>query len=181
MSHFWTPEQLESAEQDSDADPAAQPASSATFDVPPSGNDAPAQPETDPKAVAQAPEAEPSSACATPTEPTASDASEGKVEGSGQEAVDSEKEPKEEEKKAKVASIDAILKARQDLIAVLKSRTDRSFDVSLQGVQTGQIEAVVKDRQQQVRVAQASNLSDKLPIYATISPAASDMLASSRS
>lgn len=60
-------------------------------------------------------------------------------------------EKKDEYKKVKVASIDALLKARQDLIAMIKSKTKRAFDVSLQGVDTGQIEAVIKARQSQVK------------------------------
>lgn len=86
-----------------------------------------------------------------PSQTTAKHSSEtGPSDESEQEAA---KASKEEYKKVKVASIDALLKARQDLVNVLRPRVRRPFDVSLQGVESGQIEAVIKARLGQVRAA----------------------------
>ena len=47
-------------------------------------------------------------------------------------------------KKEKTKSLDALLKARKSLIQEVSQQLDKPFDVSLNGVETGEIEAVVK-------------------------------------
>ena len=75
-----------------------------------------------------------------------------KLEGQPETDSGDLKEDAIPKKRAKVASLDAVLKARKELITVMRSRTQEAFDVSLQGIQTGQIEAVLIARQSQVNL-----------------------------
>ena len=56
------------------------------------------------------------------------------------------KESEEVKKKEKTKSLDALLRARKSLIQAVSKQLDKPFDVSLNGVETGEIEAVVKAR-----------------------------------
>lgn len=78
---------------------------------------------------------------ATPTE--SQDTEAGQVDNKAQEA----QLPQAEEKK-RVPSLDGLLKARKSLKALISQQLDRTFDVSFNGVETGEVEAVVKARWQ---------------------------------
>lgn len=83
------------------------------------------------------------------------------------EASDSKPEAEEqkEEKKEKASSLTELLRARTAVMALVKKQLDKPFDVSLNGVESGEIEAVVKARWQydQVILHEYSSMANQNP------------------
>ena len=68
-------------------------------------------------------------------------------ENDSAEATTSESESeKKPEKKDRILGLDALLQARKNLLSVVSQQLSTPFDVSLNGIESGDIEAVLKAR-----------------------------------
>ena len=64
----------------------------------------------------------------------------------------------------KPPAVDALLRARRSLIELLTSRIQGPFDVGLRGIESGEIEAVIKAQQGSARVSPAEEWSQSTHI-----------------
>ena len=64
----------------------------------------------------------------------------------------------------KPPAIDALLRVRRSLIELLTPRIQEAFDVGLRGIESGEIEAVIKAQQDSTRVGPAEEWSQSTQI-----------------
>lgn len=95
----------------------------------------------------QSSESESASAAKAPEEATASTADNPEEKaGSPDEKEADSAEKKTPEKKVPAPALDALLRARRALTAALKAKVAVPFEISLTGLETGEVEAVIRAR-----------------------------------